>query len=120
MKFIKDLQTYSNNNLIIVEGKKDKEPLKELKIKNVYAIYEINKIDTSLFKEVLILTDRDKKGLKIYKYVYRYFTSEGLVINDKLRNEFFKVFKVTRVEEIKRKLKPVKDIIEYEELTRIC
>jgi 5S rRNA maturation endonuclease (ribonuclease M5) len=120
LRFIKYLQLYSEKNLIVVEGKKDKEPLQELNIKNVYAIHEISRIDTSYFKEVLILTDRDRKGKKIYKYLYHYFTSEGLVINEKLREEFFKVFGVVRVEEIRKKLDFVRNYLWYEELTRVC
>ena len=117
LRFIKYLQQYSEKNPIIVEGKRDKEALQELKIKNVYAIYEVRRINTRKFREVLILTDRDKKGKKIYKYLYNYFTSEGIIINNRLRERFFTIFKVVRVEEIKNRIGYIKHLFEYEELT---
>ena len=117
IKFIRLLQQYSENNPIVVEGKRDKEVLQELRIKNVYAVYEIRRIPTKKFKEVLILTDRDRKGKKIYKYLYNYFISEGLIINNKLREQFFRTFGVVRVEELKNRMNDIKNILEYEEIT---
>jgi len=117
IKFIRLLQQYSENNPIVVEGKRDKEVLQELRIKNVYAVYEIRRIPTKKFKEVLILTDRDRKGKKIYKYLYNYFISEGLIINNKLRELFFRMFGVVRVEELKNRMNDIKHILEYEEIT---
>ena len=117
IKFIRLLQQYSENNPIVVEGKRDKEVLQELRIKNVYAVYEIRRIPTKKFKEVLILTDRDRKGKKIYKYLYNYFISEGLIINNKLREQFFRTFGVVRVEELKNRMNDIKHILEYEEIT---
>ena len=117
LKLIRDLQLYSEKNLIVVEGKRDKEVLEELKIKNVYAIYEVKRLNLKKYREVLILTDRDKKGKKIYKHLYLYFTSEGLIINEQLRKRFFEVFRVIRVEELRTKIKDILHVLEYGELT---
>jgi len=111
--FLKFLRDYSKENLIIVEGKKDKKIFAELEI-STYAIYEIFKINIYRFREALILTDRDKKGKKIYRFLYNYLSSEGITINEKIRNSFFKFFKVTRIEELRKDIEKLKYILDYE------
>ena len=112
-KFIKFLRDYSRENLIIVEGKKDKMVFLELDISNVYAIYEIQKVNIRNFKEAAILTDRDKKGKKIYKFVYNYLSSEGIIINERVRDVFFKLFRVVRIEELKKDIDKLKYTVNY-------
>ena len=51
-----------------LEWQKDEEVLRKLRIKKIYVVYKIKGISAKKFREVLILTDRDKKGKKIYKY----------------------------------------------------
>ena len=72
------------DSIIIVEGKKDKEVLKEVGFNNVYTIYELRKDDEVFlnYREAIILTDNDNKGRILYKYVRNLLESDGIIIND--------------------------------------
>ncbi len=101
-RFVRDLREYSKKNLIIVEGKNDKEVLKTLKIENVYTLYEIHKVDLSRFREALILVDRDRKGEILYRRVAEYLFAEGIIVNHVLRKKFFNNFRwIYSVEDLK-------------------
>lgn len=76
--------------LIIVEGKKDKNALSALGLKNIFilkkgslaeAIEKIIKMD----KECVILTDFDDEGKKLYRILKRELVENGIKIDDKLR-----------------------------------
>ena len=67
-KMVRDLE----EKLVIVEGKRDKKALKSLGVKNIIAIngrplYEVAEIASKSKKEIVILTDFDKKGREIEK-----------------------------------------------------
>lgn len=77
---------------IIVEGKKDKESLMKLGLKNIvvlnkplYAIVE--SIDN---ETIVLLTDLDAEGRKLYHKLKSSFSSRGVKIDDTLRRLLFK------------------------------
>ncbi|MGC9079307.1 MAG: toprim domain-containing protein [Nanopusillaceae archaeon] len=101
--------------LIIVEGRRDKEALNKMGIKNVYTIYELRKMENIFldYKEAIILTDNDKKGNKLYLYVKNILESEGLTINNYYRKKFFNIFKVKEVEDINKKIDRILFYVNY-------
>ncbi len=76
--------------LIIVEGKKDKKALKSLGVKDIIAIngrplYKVAEIVSKTKKEIVILTDFDKKGRAIEKRLKHLLQTYGKHPNSKLR-----------------------------------
>ena len=103
------------DSIIIVEGRRDKEVLKEFGFNNVYTIYELRK-DNDIFlnyREAIILTDNDNKGRILYKYVRNLLESDGIIINDIERRKFFKYFKVRGVEDLRKHIEEIKFYINY-------
>jgi len=103
------------DSIIVVEGKRDKEVLKEFGFNNVYTIYELRK-DEGIFlnyREAIILTDNDNKGRILYKYVRNLLESDGIIINDIERRRFFKYFKVREVEDLRKRIDEIKFYINY-------
>ena len=103
------------DSIIIVEGKKDKEVLKEFGFNNVYTIYELRKDDGIFlnYREAIILTDNDNKGRILYKYVRNLLESDGIIINDIERRRFFKYFRVREVEDLRKHIEEIKFYINY-------
>ena len=82
-----------NNFLIIVEGKKDIASLNNLGIKNIISLENkpLFKIIESINeKEVIILTDLDKEGKKLFNKLRYNLQKNRIKINIKLRNLLFK------------------------------
>ena len=103
------------DSIIVVEGKRDKEVLKEFGFNNVYTIYELKK-DEGIFlnyREAIILTDNDNKGRILYKYVRNLLESDGIIINDIERRRFFKYFRVREVEDLRKHIEEIKFYINY-------
>jgi len=103
------------DSIIVVEGKRDKEVLKEFGFNNVYTIYELRK-DEGIFlnyREAIILTDNDNKGRILYKYVRNLLESDGIIINDIERRRFFKYFRVREVEDLRKHIEEIKFYINY-------
>ena len=103
------------DSIIIVEGKKDKEVLKEVGFNNVYTIYELRKADEVFlnYREAIILTDNDNKGRILYKYVRNLLESDGIIINDIERRKFFRYFRVRGVEDLRKYIEEIKFYINY-------
>ncbi|BFI73217.1 hypothetical protein YN1_2040 [Nanoarchaeota archaeon] len=103
------------NTFIVVEGKRDKDVLRELGLNNIYTIYEIKRLEniSMNFKEVIILTDNDNKGNSLYKYLRSLLESEGIIINDIDRKRFFRYFKVREVEDLRKNIEKLKFYINY-------
>lgn len=80
-----------SDKLLIVEGKNDKKALKSLGLKNIIAIegrplYEVvENIETD--KEIVILTDFDKKGREIHSKLKYLLQKHKKRINSKLRGK---------------------------------
>ncbi len=116
-KFLDLIENIKNEKfLVVVEGKRDKKVLMELGIENVITLYElINEANLFLnHKKAIILTDNDKKGKKLYKFVRRILESEGIIINDLYRIRFFRYFKTVRIEDLEYRLEDIKFYINYE------
>ena len=103
------------DSIIVVEGKKDKEVLREFGFNNVYTIYELRKDDGIFlnYREAIILTDNDNKGRILYKYVRNLLESDGIIINDIERRKFFKYFRVRGVEDLRKHIEEIKFYINY-------
>jgi len=103
------------DSIIIVEGKKDKEVLKEVGFNNVYTIYELRRDDEVFlnYREAIILTDNDNKGRILYKYVRNLLESDGIIINDIERRKFFRYFRVRGVEDLRKYIEEIKFYINY-------
>ena len=89
--------------LVIVEGKKDRNALNNIGIKN---IIELSK--KPLFKiveeisdsngECIILTDLDKKGKELYGKLNSDLQKRRVKVNNKLREFLFKNTKIRQIE----------------------
>jgi len=103
------------DSIIVVEGRRDKEVLREFGFNNVYTIYELRKDDGIFlnYKEAIILTDNDNKGRILYKYVRNLLESDGIIINDIERRRFFKYFRVREVEDLRKHIEEIKFYINY-------
>jgi 5S rRNA maturation endonuclease (ribonuclease M5) len=79
--------------LVIAEGKKDYEALKKLGFEKILALkgkplYEIAEQVSE--KRVLVLTDLDAEGKKIYAAITGQLRTRGIHVDDTLRNLLFK------------------------------
>lgn len=91
----------SSKKLIIVEGKKDKFALERLGIKNVISISRkplYSFIDLINAKEVIILTDLDRTGKKLYSVLKHNLQAKGIKIDNYFREYLFKKSKITQIE----------------------
>ena len=90
------------NLLIIVEGNNDKISLEKLGLHNVYSINKraMYKIidDAKEYEEVIILTDLDNEGKKLYKVLSVKLNELGVKVNNKFRHFLFKHTSVRQVE----------------------
>lgn len=87
--------------LVIVEGINDKKALHSLGIKKIKtckhkAIYKL--VEEISDKEVIILTDLDKEGKKLYSKLNHELNQRGIYINNKLRHFLFKNTKLRQIE----------------------
>ncbi len=87
---------------IIVEGKKDKEALKKLSIYCVFTIKEpLFKLCENIskkYKDVIILTDLDKEGKRLYSKLKENFERNGVKVNDRFREFLFKETTLRQIE----------------------
>lgn len=87
---------------IIVEGKKDKEALNKVDIKNIFTIKEpLFKLCENISKkynEVIILTDLDKEGKRLYSKLKENLERNGVKVDDNFRKFLFKETKLTQIE----------------------
>ncbi len=94
----------SNSYLIIAEGKKDRAALENLGLKNIFVLNETSKSICEKIeeisgkaKEVVIMTDIDKEGKKIYFLMKKAFSQMNVKINNKIRELLIKL-KISHVE----------------------
>ena len=89
--------------LIIVEGKKDKAALESLGIKNIFVLngplYK-NIEEISKHKEVVILTDLDKEGRKLFSRLNSRLQERGIKVDNSFREFLFKETKLRQIEGI--------------------
>src|SRR3989337_1325980 len=91
---------------VIVEGKRDKKALSLLGFSNIYtvsgdSIYNfVQKIKSDDPKSALVLTDFDEEGEEKNSQLTHLLQHEGVFVNSFMRNEFKRLLKVHRIEEI--------------------
>ncbi len=102
-----------SKKLIIVEGKKDLIALSKIGIKNVISISRkplYSFIDKISAKEVIILTDLDKTGRKLYSILKHHLQAKGIKIDSYFREYLLKNTQLAQIEGIVNYLKKQKII----------
>ncbi|MFT4304718.1 MAG: toprim domain-containing protein [Candidatus Woesearchaeota archaeon] len=103
-----------SNKLIIVEGKKDIIALNKFGIKNIIEIKGPLEIFSehiaNKFKEVIILTDLDIEGKKLYSKLNKYLSHQGVIIDNNFRNYLYKKTKLTQIEGLTKYVKTQEDL----------
>ena len=89
-----------HKKLILVEGKKDEKALRTLGCTEIItlenkALYEV--VEGIKVKEIVLLTDLDSEGKKLYSQLKHMFTQRGVSVDDKLRLLLFK-HKISTIE----------------------
>ncbi len=94
------------DKVIIVEGKKDKEALISLGITNIVTIngplYKFVEDVAEMTNEVVILTDFDKEGRKLYGFLKNNFQRNGVKIDTYFREFLMMNTKLTCIESIEK------------------
>ncbi|MEK6922267.1 MAG: toprim domain-containing protein [Nanoarchaeota archaeon] len=90
-----------SNKLVIVEGKKDRKALENLGVKRIitFANSSYLSLEDIKEKEVIILTDLDSHGKKLYSILKHNLQKRGVKIDWKFRKFLFKE-KIATVESI--------------------
>ncbi len=93
-----------NNSFKIVEGKKDKKALESLEISKVFPLngtplYEVIEMFKDE-KEVILLTDLDHEGKKLYSHLSKQFQKNKVKVNNKFRKFLFEN-KISHIESLK-------------------
>ena len=112
ISFIEKLK--ESNKLIIVEGEKDKKALETLGIKKIITLNKepLFKIAENISKEhrdVIILTDLDKKGKQLYGKLNSSLQRLGLRVDNSFRNFLLKKTKLRQIEGIISYLEKIKN-----------
>ena len=91
----------ATSKLILVEGQKDKAALEELGITNIMMISRTSThkiIEAIREKEVIILTDLDKEGKKLYSVLRHHLQKHGIKVDKVFREFLFKETNLTHIE----------------------
>ena len=89
--------------LILVEGKNDKKAFEDIGFENVFAIdkmagYRVVEEVAKRAKEVVIMTDLDKEGKKLYTYFNHHLCQNGVRIHNRLREFMFRHTQLRQME----------------------
>ena len=92
-----------SNVLVVVEGVKDKRALAEFGIKRVKtlskrAIYRVVEEIVKTDSNVIILTDLDKEGKRLFKLLNHPLCQHGVHVDKKFREFLFKETKLRQIE----------------------
>lgn len=108
---IEELRELSLDVPIIVEGKKDEGALRAIGVKG-----EIFRISTGMplfkfcenisdrYSEVIILTDLDKEGERIFRKLKNYLLHKGVKINETFRKDILSKLETYEVESVYKRL----------------
>ena len=91
----------TSNKLIVVEGKNDKAALESLGLINILTIAQkpFYKVAESLQeKEIIILTDLDAEGKKLFGKLNQYCQQHGIKVDNKPREFLFQHTTLTQIE----------------------
>ena len=80
--------------LFVVEGKKDKASLEALGVKKIVALskplFAMVELVASMAKEVVLLTDLDSEGRKLYHELFVHLQRHGVKVDNRLREVLFR------------------------------
>ncbi len=103
------IREYSEHCAVIVEGKKDVEALKKWGIFSVVSINAhggplgvIEHLEESGIREIIILTDYDRRGAQLWKRVRELAVSAGILPRDDLRRLLRAETSITYVEDLSK------------------
>ena len=109
---IKDLEEWklkiqNTEKIIIVEGKKDKNALNSLDIKNIFVLnnkplYQVAEEVADLTDEAIILTDLDNEGRKLYSILRGDLERNGVKIDKQFREFLLNNTKLVCIESIEK------------------
>jgi len=110
--FIEKLK--ETNKAIVVEGEKDKKALETLGIKKIITLnkeplFKIAENISKEHKDVIILTDIDKKGKQLYGKLNSNMQRLGLRVDNRFRNFLLKKTKLRQIEGIINYLEKIKN-----------
>ena len=94
------------DKLVVVEGKNDKIALEGLGVKDIVMLskkpmYKVIEEVRDMGREVVILTDLDKEGKKLYGTLNSGLQQFGVRVNNRFRNFLFRRTKVRQVESLR-------------------
>jgi len=96
LEVIEELKIEAEEKPIIVEGKRDVESLEKLGVEGTFIIiaktpvYLIaDELVRKRVKEVILLTDFDRRGRMLAKAIIEEFRHRGIKVNTKIRHEIF-------------------------------
>ncbi len=92
-----------SNQLIIVEGKKDKKALQNFGIKNIIELnkkplFEVIENISNNNEKCIILTDLDREGKELYGKLNSGLQQNGVKVDNSFRNFLFKNTKLRQIE----------------------
>lgn len=80
--------------LFVVEGKRDVQALEKLGISRIRTLncplYKVVEEVSASEKEVVILTDLDKKGKELYGKLFSGLSRRGVIVRNEIREALFK------------------------------
>ncbi len=89
--WLKKLREVSQNSAVLVEGKKDRQALQKLGIKNIFTLEGKRLTDLpdllEGFEKVVLLFDLDKHGERINSKVKEILTKQGYILIEDFREE---------------------------------
>ena len=111
---ISKLTCLGKDEVVIVEGKKDKIALEKLGVRNIITLnkplYLVVEDVASRYKKAVILTDLDKEGMALYGRLSSDLQSHGVSVDNSFRNSLFR----------NTKLRQIEGIANYPKLRGIC
>jgi 5S rRNA maturation endonuclease (ribonuclease M5) len=89
--------------LVMVEGKKDEAAIRQAGVRNVYAIdrqplFRVVEEVAGKWKDVVILTDLDHEGKKLYAYFRTALAERGVRVDRQMREFLFRKTKLRQIE----------------------
>jgi len=96
----------SSKKCILVEGRKDKRALEQLGIEKIIMFSNAphHSLETIEEKEVVILTDLDRHGKKLYKIAKQNLQARGIKIDRKFREFLLRETTITHIESINKRI----------------
>ena len=102
-KLLKEIACLKDSSkLIIVEGKKDKAALEKLGLSKIVVlngpIYVFAENVSKVHEDVIILTDLDREGKRLYSKLKDELSKRGVKIDDSFRKFLFKETNLRQIE----------------------